>query len=99
MPDLQIVSADQLPARTSRRSKTSPLREKILALTPEGIIPLVYWSEDYPEGYKSSTVAQVAGRLSKDNDKYRYSIQSNVFDVDGEKRKGCYITCKPKNNV
>ena len=45
------------------------------------------------EGWKPSTVAQVAGRMSKDSSCYRYSVRSNSA------KNGCYIICSTKSDV
>lgn len=91
MPALEKVSAADIPARTSRSSKTSPLREAILALSAEEGLYVQYYDKESGEGYKPSTVAQVAGRLSKDNAQFRYSVRSDAS------KKGCYILCTPKS--
>jgi len=93
MPAIEKVSISDVPARTSRRSKTSPLREAILELNPEEAAFVPYYDEESREGFKPSTVAQVAGRMSKDSADYRYSVRSD------SSRNGCYILCSAKPNV
>jgi hypothetical protein len=91
MPALEKVSAADIPARTSRSSKTSPLREAILALSAEEGLYVQYYDKESGEGYKPSTVAQVAGRLSRESNQFRYSVRSEAS------KKGCYILCNPKS--
>ena len=91
MSSIQVVSAADIPARTSRHSKTTPLREKIASLTPETSLFVLYYNKQIGEGYKASTIAQIAGRMSKESDQYKYSIQSEAA------KKGCYIICKAKS--
>lgn len=93
MSTIEKVSISDVPARTSRRSKTSPLREAILGLNPEEAAFVPYYDEESGEGFKPSTVAQVAGRMSKDSADYRYSVRSDAS------RNGCYILCSAKPNV
>jgi len=91
MSSIEVVSAADIPARTSRHSKTSPLREKIASLNPETSLFVLYYNKQIGEGYKASTIAQIAGRMSKESDQYKYSIQSEAA------KKGCYIICKAKS--
>lgn len=92
MSAIEKVSIADVPARTSRRSKTSPLREAIRGLNPEEAVFVPYYNEESGEGFKPSTVAQVAGRMSKDSDELRYSIRSDAS------RNGCYILCSVKSD-
>ena len=91
MPALEKVSAADIPACTSRRSKTSPLREAIRGLKAVEGLYVQYYDKASGEGYKPSTVAQVAGRMSRDSAELRYSIRSDAS------KKGCYIVCTPKD--
>jgi hypothetical protein len=91
MSSIKVVSAADIPARTGRPCKTSPLRKKIAALTPETSLFVLYYCEELDEGYKASTIAQITGRMTKESDKYRYSIQSDSA------KNGCYIICKAKS--
>lgn len=93
MTALEKVSVADIPARTSRRSKTSPLREAIASLQAEEALPVPYFDKNTGEGWKPSTVAQVAGRMSKDSSCYRYSVRSNSA------KNGCYIICSTKSDV
>lgn len=92
MTALEKVSIADIPARTSRRSKTSPLREAIQDLKIEEAVYVPYYDKATGEGFKPSTVAQVAGRMSKDSADHRYSVRSNAA------KNGCYIVCNPKSN-
>ncbi len=91
MSSIKVVSAADIPARTSRHSKTTPLREKISSLTPETSLFVSYYNKESNEGFKASTIAQIAGRMTKESDKYRYSVQSDSA------KNGCYIICKAKS--
>ena len=59
MSSIKVVNAADIPARTSRHSKTTPLREKIAALTPETSLFVLYYNEEVDEGFKASTIAQL----------------------------------------
>ncbi len=91
MSSIQVVSTSDIPARTSRHSKTSPLREKIASLTPETSLFVSYYDKKVGEGFKASTIAQIAGRMTKQSDQYKYSVQSESA------LNGCYIICKAKS--
>jgi hypothetical protein len=91
MSSIKVLSAADIPARTSRHSKTTPLREQIAALTPDKSLFVLYYCEELDEGYKASTIAQIAGRMTRQSDNYRYSVQSHSA------QKGCYIICKAKS--
>jgi hypothetical protein len=91
MSSIKVLSAADIPARTSRHSKTTPLREQIAALTPETSLFVLYYCEELDEGYKASTIAQIAGRMTKESGNYRYSVQSDAA------KNGCYIICKAKS--
>ena len=91
MFSIKVVSAADIPARTYRPTKTAPLREKIAALTPETSLFVLYYCEELDEGYKASTIAQIAGRMTKESNQYKYSVQSEST------KNGCYIICKTKS--
>lgn len=91
MSSIKVVNAADIPARTSRHSKTSPLREKIASLTPETSLFVNYYDKELDEGFKASTIAQIAGRMTKESNQYKYSVQSEAT------KKGCYIICKNKS--
>ena len=92
MSAIEKVSIADVPPRTSRRRKTSPLREAILGLNPEEAAFVPYYDKESGEGFKPSTVAQVVGRMSKDSADYRYSVRSDAS------RNGCFILCSLKSN-
>jgi hypothetical protein len=91
MPSIKVVSAADIPARTSRHSKTTPLREMISSLTPETSLFVPYYNKESNEGFKASTIAQIAGRMTKESSQYKYSVQS------WSAKDGCYIICKTKS--
>lgn len=92
MPVFEKVSAADIPARSSRRSKTTPLREAIDSLEVEEAVYVPYFDKETEEGYKPSTVAQVVGSMSKGSKEYRYSVRSEAS------KAGCYIICNPKSS-
>lgn len=92
MSAIEKVSIADIPARTSRRSKTTPLREAISELNPEEAAFVPYYDKESGEGFKPSTVAQVAGRMSRDSADYRYSVRSDAS------KNGCYILCSVKSD-
>jgi len=91
MSSIKVVSAADIPARTSRHIKTGPLREKIASLTPETSLFVSYYNDESNEGYRATTIAQIAGRMTKESNQYRYSVQSEPA------QNGCYIICKAKS--
>jgi hypothetical protein len=91
MSSIKVLSAADIPARTSRHSKTSPLREKIASLTPETSLFVLYYDEELDEGFKASTIAQITGRMTKESNQFKYSVQSEST------QQGCYIICKAKS--
>jgi hypothetical protein len=91
MSSIKVVSAAEIPARTSRHIKTGPLREKIASLTPETSLFVSYYSDESNEGYRASTIAQITGRMTKESNQYKYSVQSEPT------KNGCYIICKAKS--
>ena len=91
MSSIKVVNAADIPARTSRHSKTTPLREKIASLTPETSLFVLYYDKEVDEGFKASTIAQIAGRMTKESNQYKFSVQTEAA------KKGCYIICKAKS--
>ena len=91
MSSIEVVNAADIPARTSRHSKTTPLREKISSLTPETSLFVSYYNKESNEGFKASTIAQITGRMTKESSQYKYSRQSEPA------KNGCYIICKTKS--
>jgi hypothetical protein len=81
MSSIEVVNAADIPARTSRHSKTTPLREKISSLTPETSLFVSYYNKESNEG----------GRMTKESNQYKYSVQSESA------KNGCYIICKTKS--
>jgi len=92
MPSIEVLSATDIPARTHRVLLTEPLREKIKDLTPDLSLFVPWQDEKTGEGYKPTTISQVAGTLTKQSEDYRYSVQSDP------KRNGSYIKCILKND-
>lgn len=92
MSVFEKVSVADIPARSSRRSKTTPLREAIASLSVEEAVYVPYFNKETKEGYKPSTVAQVVGSMSKASADYRYSVRSEAA------KTGCYVICNPKSS-
>lgn len=92
MTVFEKLTVADLPPRPARRSKTSPLREGIQAMEHDDVIFVKYWDEESQEGFKSSTISQVAGRMSKESDLYRYSIRTVP------EKNGCHIICSSKTS-
>ena len=93
MSAFQKVSLADIPARSTRRTKTTPLREALAELSIEEGVYVPYFDEETEEGYKPSTVAQVTSSMSKDNAEYRYSVRSVRSDAG---KVGCYVICLSK---
>ena len=90
MTVFEKLTVADLPPRPARRSKTSPLRDAIQDMEHDDVIFVKHWDKDTQEGFKSSTISQVAGRMSKESDLYRYSIRSVP------EKGGCHIICSSK---
>jgi len=90
MSSIEVIDTADIPARTSRHIKTGPLREKIASLTPKIGLFVSYYSDESNEGYRATTIAQIAGRMTEESERYRYSVQSAPI------QNGCYIICKAK---
>jgi hypothetical protein len=83
------VAIDEVRIRAGRRGKTGPLRDQIVALAMGEALYVPFYDPDANIGYKPSTVAQLAGLLSRHGE-YRYSVcRDNTSD-------GCFIVCKDK---
>lgn len=63
----------------------------ISSLTPETSLFVPYYNKESNEGFKASTIAQIAGRMTKESSQYKYSVQS------WSAKDGCYIICKTKS--
>lgn len=90
MTVFEKLTVADLPPRPPRRSKTSPLRDAIQSMEHNDVIFVKRWNKDTQEGFKASTISQVAARMSKESDLYRYSIRSVP------EKGGCHIICSSK---
>ena len=90
MSAFQKVSLADIPARSSRRTKTTPLREAIAELSVEEGVYVPYFDKETEEGYKPSTVAQVVSSMSKESAEYKYSVRSDAS------KTACYVICNAK---
>ncbi len=83
------MSIDEVRNRTARRSKTSPLRDEILAMQAGDAISVSFYNSETGEGFKPTTIAQVVSQMSKDG-AMRYSMRKNT---EGD---GCFVMCIEK---
>jgi hypothetical protein len=80
------ITAEQAIAQTGRQSKTAPLRNEILDLEPGEAVEVTF------DEFKPTTIAQVAGNLSRRDATRRYSVRKRR---DGA---GCFVICQPRND-
>lgn len=89
MSEFEKVSIEEACSRIARRSKTTPLREEILAMQVGDAISVSFYNSETGGGYKPTTIAQVVSQMSQDGE-LRYSMRKNT---DGD---GCYVMCIAK---
>ena len=89
MSEFEKVSIEEARSRIVRRSKTTPLRDEILAMQAGDAISVSFYNSETGEGYKPTTIAQVVSQMSKDGE-LRYSMRKNT---DGD---GCFVMCIAK---
>lgn len=80
------ITAEQAIAQAGRQSKTAPLRNEILDLEPGEAVEVAF------DEFKPTTIAQVAGNLSRRDTTRRYSVRKRR---DGA---GCFVICQPRND-
>jgi len=85
-----VLSASDVPARVTRTSKTTPLRNALAALQIGEAIEVAYDEFDPERGYRPTTISQVAGTMSAQSDTMRYSLRRKP---DGT---GCYLIAGAK---
>lgn len=85
-----VMAAADVPARATRTSKTTPLRNALLALEIGEAIEVSYDSHDPEAGYRPTTISQVAGTMTADSETVKYSVRRKQ---DGT---GCYLIAGPK---
>jgi hypothetical protein len=85
-----VIPASEVPTSTTRISKTTPLRNAMLELAIGEAIEVVYDSVDPVDGYRPTTVNQVAGTMSRRSETVKFSVRKKT---DGT---GCYIIAGPK---
>jgi len=90
MSEFERVTMEQVKERVRRKSKTTPLRNEILALKAGDAVSVSFYNSDTGEGYKPTTIAQVVSQMTRDSAEMRYSMRK---DADG---LGCYIMCLAK---
>ena len=89
MSEFEKVSIEEARSRIARRSKTTPLRDEILAMQVGDAISVSFYNSETGDGFKPTTIAQVVSQMSKDGE-LRYSMRKNT---DGD---GCYVMCIAK---
>lgn len=80
------ITAEEALAQIGRQSKTGVLRSEILDLEPGEAVEVTF------DEYKQTTVAQIAGNLSRRDLTRRYSVRKRR---DGA---GCFVICQPRND-
>lgn len=85
-----VISAAAVPARATRTSKTTPLRNALAALEIGEAIEVAYDEFDAEKGYRPTTISQVAGTMTSRSETVRYSVRRKP---DGT---GCYLIAGPK---
>lgn len=85
-----VLAAADLPARATRTSKTTPLRNALRALQIGEAIEIAYDSHDPEFGYRATTISQVAGTMTRLSADRKYSCRKKA---DGT---GCYLIAGPK---
>lgn len=85
-----VLSAADVPARATRTSKTTPLRNALAALQIGEAIEVSFDSHDPEAGWRPTTISQVAGTMTSRSAELRYSVRKKA---DGT---GCYLIAGPK---
>lgn len=88
-----VISAADVPAVQTRTSKTTPLRNAMEQLGIGEAIEVPFEDFAPEEGYRPTTINQVAGTLSKRSETIKYSVRRKS---DGT---GCYVIAGPKPEV
>lgn len=84
---IQPADAEEVRIQTARRCKTAPLREELFKLQPGQALSVSYYDSTTGEGYRKSTIAHVAGVISR----LRHPIHLTVRR--SREGTGCYIVC------
>ena len=92
MSKFEKVSIEEACSRIARRSKTTPLRDEILSMQAGDAISVSFYNSETGDGYKPTTIAQVAGNLGRRDATRRYSVRKRR---DGA---GCFVICQPRND-
>jgi hypothetical protein len=85
-----VLSAAEVPARATRTSKTTPLRNALAALQIGEAIEVDYDSHDPEAGYRPTTISQIAGTMTVRSSDVKFSVRRKA---DGT---GCYLIAGPK---
>ena len=85
-----VLSATEIPETSSRITKTYPLRVALSQLSVGEAIEVAYDSHDPENGYKPTTISQVAGTMSAKSEAIRFSVKKKS---DGT---GCYLIAGQK---
>ena len=86
----QVISASEIPATSTRVTKTFPLRSALAQLSVGEAIEVSYDTHDPESGYRATTISQVAGTMSAKSSTIRFSVKKKP---DGT---GCYLIANPK---
>ena len=90
MSSFERVSMAEVKGRTARVTKTTPLRNEVLAMKPGDAIYVPYWNEETGVGYRPTTISQVVGVMSRASDEVKYSVRRDAT------RPGCFVVCLAK---
>ena len=85
-----VISAAEIPATSTRITKTYPLRTALTELQVGEAIEVFYDTHDPEAGYQVTTISQVAGTMSAKSETVRYSVKKKA---DGS---GCYLIAVAK---
>lgn len=85
-----VISASDVPARATRASKTTPLRNALAALSIGEAIAVSFEEFDPEGGYRPTTISQVAGNMSARSESIKFSVRKNPEST------GCFIIAGPK---
>jgi hypothetical protein len=85
-----VIPATDVPETSSRVTKTSPLRNALAALQIGEAIEVSYETHDAENGYKATTISQIAGTMSSKSSTVKFSVRKKP---DGT---GCFLIATEK---
>lgn len=88
-----VISAEAVPPKAVRTSKTTPLRNAMAQLQIGEAIEVAYHTANPEAGYRATTISQVAGTMSGAHPTIKFKVRRKA---DGT---GCFVvaTAKPAN--